>query len=92
MSIRDYCNLNVICCEPDAPSAEVAMLMRKHHVGDVIVVDHQQEGARIPIGIVTDRDILIDVKEIKNPEIEAQLVAENIALQIERSAIEIFSL
>jgi CBS domain-containing protein len=34
--------------------------MRRHHVGDVIVVDSNQEGARIPIGIVTDRDILVE--------------------------------
>ncbi len=27
------------------------------------------------------RDVLVDVKEIKNPELDAQLVAENIALQ-----------
>ena len=39
MLVRDYCNMNVICCEPDAPIAEVAGLMRRHHVGDVIVVD-----------------------------------------------------
>lgn len=31
-----------------------------------------------------NREILVDVKEIKNPELDAQLVAENIALQIER--------
>ncbi|MEM1058316.1 MAG: 30S ribosomal protein S3 [Verrucomicrobiota bacterium] len=30
------------------------------------------------------REVLVDVKEIKNPELDAQLVAENIALQIER--------
>jgi small subunit ribosomal protein S3 len=36
-------------------------------------------------GITTkDREILVDVKEIKVPELDAQLVAENIALQIER--------
>lgn len=60
MLVRDYCNMNVICCEPDTPVAELAALMRKHHVGDVIVVDNQQEGLRIPIGIVTDRDILVE--------------------------------
>ena len=70
MSIREYCNLNVICCEPDSPIAEVALLMRKHHVGDVIVVDNQQEGARIPIGIITDRDILIETIAL---DIEAKL-------------------
>ena len=30
------------------------------------------------------REILIDVKEVKNPELDAQLVAENIAVQLER--------
>ncbi len=29
-------------------------------------------------------DVLIDIKEIRRPEIDAQLVAENIALQLER--------
>ena len=60
MLVRDYVNLNVVCCEPDAPIAEVAALMRRHHVGDVVVVDNQLDGARIPIGIVTDRDILVE--------------------------------
>jgi len=60
MLVRDYCNMNVICCEPDASIAEVAALMRRHHVGDVIVVDNQQEGLRVPLGIVTDRDILVE--------------------------------
>ncbi|CAB4243857.1 30S ribosomal subunit protein S3 [Methylacidimicrobium sp. AP8] len=31
-----------------------------------------------------DREVLVDVKEVKRPELDAQLVAENIALQIER--------
>lgn len=31
-----------------------------------------------------NREILIDVKEVKNPELDAQLVAEGIAQQIER--------
>jgi small subunit ribosomal protein S3 len=34
--------------------------------------------------LVPHRDIMVDVKEIKTPEIEAQLVAENIAQQLER--------
>jgi small subunit ribosomal protein S3 len=32
----------------------------------------------------TGREVLIDIQEIKKPELDAQLVAENIALQIER--------
>ena len=30
------------------------------------------------------RDVSIDIKEIRRPEVDAQLVAENIALQLER--------
>jgi len=33
---------------------------------------------------ITGKDVLIDIKDIKNPNIDAQLVAENIAFQIEK--------
>lgn len=33
---------------------------------------------------ITGREVIIDIKEIKNPGVDAQLVAENIALQIEK--------
>ena len=33
---------------------------------------------------VTNRELVIDIKEVKNPAVEPQLVAENIALQLER--------
>lgn len=33
---------------------------------------------------LTNKEIYIDIKEVKNPYIEAQLVAENIAFQLER--------
>jgi len=33
---------------------------------------------------ITGKEVIIDIKEIKNPSIDAQLVAENIALQIEK--------
>src|SRR6476660_6004976 len=34
---------------------------------------------------VTGKEIYVDIMEIKSPEIDAQLVAENVALQLERS-------
>ena len=34
--------------------------MRRHHVGDLVVVEKEGEEA-IPIGIITDRDIVIEV-------------------------------
>ncbi|KXU35104.1 30S ribosomal protein S3 [Cephaloticoccus primus] len=33
---------------------------------------------------ITGKEILLDIQEVKKPEIEAQLVAENVALQLER--------
>ena len=33
---------------------------------------------------ITDREIIIDIQEVRKPEIDAQLVAENVALQITR--------
>ncbi|MGB4347098.1 MAG: CBS domain-containing protein [Burkholderiaceae bacterium] len=60
MSIKDFCNMSVIFCEADTSVAEVAALMRHHHVGDVVVVGSVLEGLRIPIGIVTDRDIVVE--------------------------------
>jgi small subunit ribosomal protein S3 len=33
---------------------------------------------------MTDKEVIVDIKEIRRPEIEAQLVAENVAQQLER--------
>lgn len=59
MPINECCNVGVVCCEQDTAIPEVAALMRKHHVGDVIVIENQN-GKRVPVGIVTDRDIVIE--------------------------------
>ncbi|AHF89276.1 ribosomal protein S3, bacterial type [Opitutaceae bacterium TAV1] len=42
------------------------------------------EKIRDEIARLTGREILLDIQEVKKPEIEAQLVAENVALQLER--------
>ncbi|MFA5499545.1 MAG: 30S ribosomal protein S3 [Candidatus Omnitrophota bacterium] len=34
--------------------------------------------------VITGKEVIIDIKEVKNPSIDAQLVAENIAVQIEK--------
>ncbi|MEN3295839.1 MAG: hypothetical protein V7642_5092 [Burkholderiales bacterium] len=59
MPISECSNIGVVCCPADASIPEVAALMRKHHVGDVIVVE-ETAASRIPIGIVTDRDIVME--------------------------------
>ena len=33
---------------------------------------------------ITGREVIVDIKEIKNPNVEAQLISENIAFQLEK--------
>ena len=60
MTIGEFCNRNVVTVTRSSTIVEAAHLMRHHHVGDVVVVDNY-DNAAIPIGIVTDRDIVIGV-------------------------------
>lgn len=60
MSAGEYCNRDVVIAERDESIRTVVELMRKHHVGDVIVVN-KENGSTKPIGILTDRDIVIEL-------------------------------
>ncbi|HUG12921.1 MAG TPA: 30S ribosomal protein S3 [Opitutaceae bacterium] len=42
------------------------------------------DGIKLELAKITGKEILLDIQEVKKPEIEAQLVAENVALQLER--------
>jgi CBS domain-containing protein len=60
MSVSSICNHNVATIDPDADIAEAAERMRKEHVGDLIVARFKE--ARLePVGILTDRDIVVTV-------------------------------
>jgi CBS domain-containing protein len=60
MRIADICTRNVIHIGALASVREAAEAMRRHHVGALVVVD-QPNGERIPVGILTDRDIVVSV-------------------------------
>lgn len=60
MSAGKYCNREVIVSEKGTSVIEAAKLMRRHHVGDLVIVE-QREGKNHPIGIVTDRDLVVEV-------------------------------
>lgn len=71
MSVSAICNRQVITIKTDATILEAAQLMRNHHIGDVVVVKEAQNKTTektqnkndklIPLGIVTDRDLVIEV-------------------------------
>jgi CBS domain-containing protein len=60
MRIGEICSREVVHCSRKTTALELAQLMRSSHVGDVVVVD-EPDGERIPVGIVTDRDLVVAV-------------------------------
>ncbi|MCW8328412.1 CBS domain-containing protein [Photobacterium sp. SDRW27] len=58
MTAGVYCNRQVVITEPDTTITEVAKLMREYHVGNLIVTEKQGD-ENVPLGIVTDRDLVI---------------------------------
>ena len=60
MLLRDVCMPDVVYCGPDTRVTEAAHLMRHRHVGDLVIVE-DPAGDRIPLGVVTDRDIVVEV-------------------------------
>ena len=60
MLVGKICNRDVVFVEPDTAIAEAARLMREYHVGG-LVVTKEKSGKRVPVGIITDRDLVIEV-------------------------------
>ena len=60
MRTGDLCNRTVITATSENTIEEAARLMRDHHVG-CLVVTRENEGQLEPAGIVTDRDIVIEL-------------------------------
>lgn len=60
MRIGEVCTRDVVVCTPDTSVTEVAKLMRDHHVGSLVIVE-ERDGRRLPIGVVTDRDLVVEV-------------------------------
>ncbi|MDZ7828548.1 MAG: CBS domain-containing protein [Halofilum sp. (in: g-proteobacteria)] len=63
MKVGEICSRQAIVAYTDEPIRTAARLMRQHHVGDVIVVEDRQQG-RVPVGIVTDRDLVIKILQV----------------------------
>jgi CBS domain-containing protein len=60
MTIGKVCNREVVFIHAQASIPEAARLMREYHVGDLVVIK-EKTGKRVPVGIVTDRDIVLEV-------------------------------
>lgn len=60
MRIDQICTRSVSCIDRKASLVDAARQMRRDHVGDLVVVE-QRAGKPIPLGVLTDRDIVVGV-------------------------------
>lgn len=68
-----------------AASERVRIIINSARPGMIIGRKGQEiESLRQKLSKMTGKDIYLDIREVKRPEIDAQLVAENVALQIQR--------
>jgi CBS domain-containing protein len=60
MYVAQLCSRNVATIRPSDEVVAAAQLMRERHVGYLVVVESDLAGA-LPVGVLTDRDIVIGV-------------------------------
>ena len=58
--IGEICTRDPVVATLEVTIAAAARLMRRHHVGSVVVVT-DSGGMSVPLGVVTDRDIVVEV-------------------------------
>lgn len=60
MKVFELCKRTVACVRRDESLLEAARKMREAHVGDLVVVD-DRDNLRVPVAMLTDRDIVVGV-------------------------------
>lgn len=63
MRVSQVCTHDVVCVPPDCTVTVAAETMRQRHVGSVVVIDgsNVEDAGNAPIGLLTDRDIVVAV-------------------------------
>jgi CBS domain-containing protein len=62
MTVGKICQRNVVTVRPFDDLTTAAQLMRERHVGYLVVVDpHISDRSMAPVGVLTDRDIVVSV-------------------------------
>ena len=89
MPIIDICNRKIVTLQPDDTVVQATKMMRQFHVGAVVVTE-EKNGKRVPVGIVTDRDVVVGVIA---PELDpnvmtvGDIMVANLAIMDEHSGI-----
>lgn len=86
------CTRLVTVAERTMPVDEAARLMRAHHVGSLVVADDTPAG-RVPVGMLTDRDIVMTVvaKDVDPRTLQVQDVmsADLVTVRSDASVIDL---
>ncbi len=61
MNVGNICNRRVVTASPLLDVQAAAELMREEHIGFLVVVPEQPRGPQPPLGVITDRDIVVAV-------------------------------
>lgn len=80
MKVRDFCSRTVAVIGPKATLREAALLMRNAHVG-ALVVTERKGGVTRPVGVITDRDIVVAVVAVPGARPEGIRVGDVMSAQ-----------
>jgi CBS domain-containing protein len=82
MSVGQICNRDTVIVRKEESVVDAAKLMREFHVGSVVVVEDTEGGVK-PVGILTDRDLVV---EILAAELDPNAVAVGDVMSYELAA------
>lgn len=81
LTAGEFCSREVVVAGYHDKVLEVARLMRDHHVGSVVVVE-PRDGAKIPVGILTDRDIVVGLLAVEPSYLDRATVRDVVSQQL----------
>ncbi len=75
MTVGAICKRNVVVAPRGEAIVDAAKRMRMFHVGDVVVIEDRGD-MRVPVGILTDRDIVLSVVASDPDHLSSLLVSD----------------
>jgi len=80
MKVGEVCNREVVIVDRQDSILDAARLMRHLHVGNVVVVRDRRSG-RVPVGILTDRDIVVEMLA-REVDLEAVSIGDAMSFEL----------
>ncbi len=91
MQIKDICECKVETASKDTSLTEAAKLMKEQNVGTLVVVETEGEETK-PIGIITDRDIVVNAiaeeSDLTKQQVEQCMSTDLLILKSDQDSFE----